>query len=413
MKTVVFRFFVFMFSVILLAACGNPVELIFTDIFTLDLSYSNFSGSLDAGEVKKIPPTGKLVGLAVGRDVKYSIQSIPNTKGITINDFGVVHVKRNALENPVGIKYTVTVIATGKGIYLGTQTADFTIKVLESSVPTDVVVDDGFVSVEGGTFQMGSTAGDGDEDPVQQQVTVSTFYMSRYEVTHRQYLEFLNGAGVSAAGRLNGNEVIDMDDGEVAFSHDGTLFSFSGSGVADRIDCPVMEVTWYGAAEYANWLSAESGLTKVYTINGTSVTANWSANGYRLPTEAEWEYAARGGNASNGYLYAGSDNAGEVAWYSSNSEQSTHPVGRKVPNELGLYDMSGNVWEWCWDWYGSYSSGSQSNPRGPDSGSYRVNRGGSWGSTARDLRLAFHNGGSPEDSPGESSNNLGFRLVRR
>ena len=218
---------------------------------------------------------------------------------------------------------------------------------------------------------MGSTAGDDDEEPVHQ-VTVSTFYMSRYEVTHGQYLEFLNGAGVSAAGRLNGNEVIDMDDSDVAFSHDGTLFSFSGSGVADSIDCPVMEVTWYGAAEYANWLSAESGLTKVYTINGTSVTANWSANGYRLPTEAEWEYAARGGNASKGYLYAGSDNADEVGWHSSNSGQSTHPVGGKAPNELGLYDMSGNVWEWCWDWYGSYSSGSQSNPRGPASGSYRV-----------------------------------------
>ncbi|RLW68428.1 MAG: hypothetical protein B6D68_03640, partial [spirochete symbiont of Stewartia floridana] len=169
------------------------------------------------------------------------------------------------------------------------------------------------VRVEGGSFQMGTTSGFDDENPVHQ-VTVSTFYMSRYEVTHGQYLEFLNGAGVSAAGRLNGNEVIDMEDYYVAFSHDGTLFSFSGSGAADSIDCPVIEVTWYGAAEYANWLSAESGLTKVYTINGSTVTADWSANGYRMPTEAEWEYAARGGNASKGYLYAGSDNAGEVAW---------------------------------------------------------------------------------------------------
>ena len=270
------------------------------------------------------------------------------------------------------------------------------------------VVDDGSVYVEGGSFQMGSTAGESDEKPVHQ-VTVSTFYMSRYEVTHGQYLEFLNGAGVSAAGRLNGNEVIDMDDSDVAFSHDGTLFSFSGSGYADSIDCPVMKVTWYGAAEYANWLSAESGLTPVYTINGTSVTANWSANGYRLPTEAEWEYAARGGNASKGYLYAGSDNADEVGWYSSNSGQSTHPVGGKAPNELGLYDMSGNVYEWCWDWKGSYSSGSQSNPRGPASGSNRVIRGGSWSNRARYLRSANRY----NDSPGYSSSNLGFRLVRR
>ncbi len=270
----------------------------------------------------------------------------------------------------------------------------------------DVVVDDGFVYVEGGTFQMGSTAGEWNEEPVHQ-VTVSTFYMSRYEVTHGQYLEFLNGAGVSAAGRLNGNEVIDMDGYDVAFSHDGTLFIFSGSGVADSIDCPVMEVTWYGAAEYANWLSAESGLTKVYTINGTSVTANWSANGYRLPTEAEWEYAARGGNASKGYLYAGSDNADEVAWY--NNSGHSYPVGGKAPNELGLYDMSGNVREWCWDWYGSYSSGSQSDPRGPASGSRRVNRGGSWYYSAGLLRSAYRY----SNRPGNSYNNVGFRLVWR
>ncbi len=264
------------------------------------------------------------------------------------------------------------------------------------------------VYVEGGSFQMGSTAGYSDEKPVHQ-VTVSTFYMSRYEVTHGHYLEFLNGAGVSAAGRLNGNEVIDMDDSDVAFSHNGTLFSFSGSEYADSIDCPVMEVTWYGAAEYANWLSAESSLTKVYTINGTSVTADWDANGYRLPTEAEWEYAARGGNASKGYLYAGSNNVGEVAWYEDNSGNETHPVGGKAPNELGLYDMSGNVREWCWDWDGSYSSGSQSDPRGPASGSNRVFRGGSWINSAWYLRSANRS----SFSPGNSIYYLGFRLVRR
>ncbi len=264
------------------------------------------------------------------------------------------------------------------------------------------------VRVEGGSFQMGTTSGFDDENPVHQ-VTVSTFYMSRYEVTHGQYLEFLNGAGVSAAGRLNGNEVIDMEDYYVAFSHDGTLFSFSGSGAADSIDCPVIEVTWYGAAEYANWLSAESGLTKVYTINGSTVTADWSANGYRMPTEAEWEYAARGGNASKGYLYAGSDNAGEVAWYGDNSGDRTHPVGGKAPNELGLYDMSGNVSEWCWDWYGSYSSGSQSDPGGPASGSRRVFRGGRWNIGAWALRSTDRNGYSPDFCYYD----LGFRLVRR
>ena len=236
------------------------------------------------------------------------------------------------------------------------------------------VVDDGFVYVEGGTFQMGSTAGDSDEEPVHQ-VTVSTFYMSRYEVTQKEWREVMG----SSPSRFSGDNL------------------------------PVEQVSWYDAVEYCNVLSVQKGLTPVYTINGTSVTANWSANGYRLPTEAEWEYAARGGNASNGYLYAGSDNADEVAWYRDNSGDATHPVGGKAPNELGLYDMSGNVWEWCWDWKGSYSSGNQSDPRGPASGSVRVNRGGSWYNSARNLRSANRYG----YSPGDSNYSLGFRLVRR
>ncbi len=268
-----------------------------------------------------------------------------------------------------------------------------------------------FVRVEGGRFRMGSPPSESgrDDDETQHEVRVSSFYMSRYEVTHGQYLEFLNGAGVSAAGRLNGNEVIDMDDDDVAFSHNGTRFRFSGSGYADSIGCPVIEVTWYGAVEYANWRSEKEGLKPVYRINGSNVGADWSANGYRLPTEVEWEYAARGGNSSNGYKYAGGHSPGEVAWYDDNSGGKTRPVGRKAPNELGLYDMSGNVWEWCWDWYGSYSSGSQSDPGGPASGSYRVYRGGSWLSSARGLRSANRDG----NSPGNSYGNLGFRLVRR
>ena len=106
------------------------------------------------------------------------------------------------------------------------------------------------------------------------------------------------------------------------------------------------------------------------------MTADFSKTGWRLPTEAEWEYAARGGNQSGGYRYSGSNTPGDVGWYKTNSDYKTHPVGEKAPNELGIFDMSGNVLEWCWDWYGSYSS--EESPAGPDSGELRVTRGGGW-----------------------------------
>jgi formylglycine-generating enzyme required for sulfatase activity len=126
-----------------------------------------------------------------------------------------------------------------------------------------------------------------------------------------------------------------------------------------------------------------------------------------LPTETQWEFAARGGNRSRGYKYSGSDNLNEVGWYKNNSGRTIHEVGGKAPNELGLYDMSGNVWEWCQDWYGSYSSSWQTNPKGPSSGSYRVIRGGGWGNSARLCRVSIRN----YYTPASTSNYLGLRLA--
>ena len=128
---------------------------------------------------------------------------------------------------------------------------------------------------------------------------------------------------------------------------------------------------------------------------------------FRLPTEAEWEYAARGGNKSKGYKYSGSNNIKDVAWCDENSNDETHPVKTKRPNELGIYDMSGNVWEWCSDWYGGYSSNAQTNPQGPSSGSLRVLRGGSWNDDARYCRASYRSGGDLSNL----YDNLGFRFA--
>ena len=216
---------------------------------------------------------------------------------------------------------------------------------------------------------MGSTAGDDDEKPVHT-VRVDSFYMGKYEVTQEEWQEVMG----SNPSRFKGT------------------------------NRPVEGVSWYDVVAYCNKRSYREGRTPVYQINGERVRASWTADGYRLPTEAEWEYAARGGNESRGYEYAGGDNADQVGWYGDNSGDKTQPVGGKSPNELGIYDMSGNVWEWCWDRYGGYSYGSQTNPKGASSGPRRVLRGGSWYLYAGYLRSAYRHVSSPD----YSSSNFGL-----
>jgi formylglycine-generating enzyme required for sulfatase activity len=231
------------------------------------------------------------------------------------------------------------------------------------------------VFVKGGTFRMGNNNGENDEKPVHT-VTVNDFYIGKYEVTQKEWKDIMGNNPSYFKGKNR----------------------------------PVENVSWYDAISFCNKLSEEKGLTKFYTIDGTNVTMNWGANGYRLPTEAEWEYAARGGQLSKGYKYSGSNDIDAVAWYDGNSGNKTHAVGTKQPNELGIYDMSGNVWEWSNDWYSDnyYSSSPSNNPQGPSTGSSRVIRGGSWYFDADYCRATYRF----SVSPGLSYGFIGFRLAR-
>jgi formylglycine-generating enzyme len=238
------------------------------------------------------------------------------------------------------------------------------------------------VSVEGGTFMMGNNAGSEDEKPLHS-VTLNSFYIGKYEVTFRDFKKF-----VDATGYLTDAEQPDS----INFKHglpprganNGTWKMYSTGMPVPPTDSmkPVGNISWYDAVEYLKWLSKKTGKE------------------FRLPTEAEWEYAAKGGNKSKGYKYVGGNNLDEVAWYVGNSDKQMHNIGQKMANELGIYDMAGNAQEWCSDWYGEtyYKTSAAENPKGPDMGKGRVIRGGSWGSQEDRMRTSYRNRGFPYNS---------------
>ena len=219
------------------------------------------------------------------------------------------------------------------------------------------------IKLDGGSFTMGCVNAQDTEcyywEKPRHTVTISPLYMNKYDVTQKQWKAIM---GTTPAPK-------------------------------NCPECPAINVTWFDASMFINKLNQLSG------------------KNYRLPTEAEWEYAAKGGNKGHGYKYAGSDNAMNVAWYDSTIAKEEHQVGEKQPNELGLYDVSGNVWQWCSDWFDEkyYSNSPSNNPTGPPTGNkFRVVRGGSWWGPLKDCRVANRD----KFPPDSKDDDVGFRLVR-
>lgn len=245
-----------------------------------------------------------------------------------------------------------------KHVTAGSGDSEQSVTVVETDTNMTVTIDDvtfKMIRVEGSTFKMGNADGENEEKPVHE-VTLSSFSIGETEVTQELW--------------------------EAVMGENPSFFKGSKR--------PVEEVSWNDCQTFIGKLNELTGKT------------------FRLPTEAEWEFAARGGNQSKGYTYSGSNTIGDVAWFGDASDSGTHDVAMNFPNELGIYDMSGNVHEWCQDWYGSYGSRSQTNPTGPSSGSDRVERGGCWNYIAKCCRVSSRDSHHP---PTLAYRSLGFRLA--
>jgi len=305
----------------------------------------------------------------------------------------------------------------------------------DSAIPDEASPPAGMVHIPAGSYEMGDSFHEGcpDERPVHT-VTVSAFYIGRYEVTNDEMAEVLQWAYDN--GRLevtpstvknavgDPKELLHLDEDQCRITWNGRAFGMKpakGSGY------PCVEVTWYGAVAFCNYRSEKEGLTPCYNLDDWS--CDWSANGYRLPTEAEWEKAARGGATGRRFPWSDTDtiqhtrsnykSSGDQAYdtgatrghhpdYDDGEYPYTSPVGSFAPNGYGVYDTEGNVWEWCWDRYdGHYYANSPTvDPRGPSSGEYRVVRSGRWGYDAFFSRISGRRHGWPA-----GRKRMGFRIA--
>ncbi|MCL2443967.1 MAG: formylglycine-generating enzyme family protein, partial [Treponema sp.] len=349
-----------------------------------------FSGNISGGNLS--------VGASVTGNAEIRYQWYSNT---TNNNSG-----GTIINGAINASYVIpTSLTAGTYYYYCRLNAGGGASPVSSNVARVIVVEPiEMVQVPGGSFELGrnlGTGGGSDETPVST-VNISGFYMGKYQVTREQYFTVM-----------------------------GTYPGFILAAHAAAAE----QVSWYDAIVFCNRLSNMEDLTPAYSISGstnpdawgtvpTSSNATWNAvqivsgsTGYRLPTEAQWEYAAKGGNGSPGnFTYSGSNDPDAVAWYRGNSGNITHEVGKKAPNSLGIYDMSGNVAEWCWDWFGIYTSTTKIDPTGAPSGTNRVIRGGSWGHSSENVRSVYRS----HNDPGSRARYyytdyygyIGFRLLR-
>ncbi len=342
------------------------------------------------------------------------------------------------VSNDAGASWTVEASAFSGDIGAGVQPGSrHIVWDCEKDLPTAygsnyrirVLADDGYeplwhksVLIDSGRFEMGdhTEAGDADERPVHQ-VSVGPFHISATEATNGRYCEFLNSAMSAGAIQVRGG-VVYSQDGNLPYCNTRTkdlesriYFDMEKFTVLAGLQAhPVVGVSWYGAAAYCNWLSEMHELTPCYDPN--TWRCDFTADGYRLPTEAEWEYAARGGIEYAKYPWGDAADKSRANWFGSGDKYEpgpypcTTPVGSYAANGYGLYDIAGNVWEWCNDRYSAvyYSLSENDNPRGPESGTGRVVRGGCWKFFPMHCRVSTRR----QFDPHVRASNVGFRVVR-
>lgn len=409
----------------------NDVSIFFSDTVRKELSsYSTYKviprnemlKLIKAEEINKAvlwdsPSKASLIGGMTGAEIIITgkLEKHDNSFSITLYQ---IDVKSNRYTKIIKVKRKLQ----QENLYI---LADDAVKRLVFSKEGSIKLDTSnefnspkMLYVPKGSFTMGDNRGYRNQRPAHKVSITHNFYIARFEITNREYCNMLNYAQSKNYLKISNDEVenkigksktlveldLEDDDRKIQIFYNGKSFEVKSG--CDNL--PVVGITWYGAAFYCNILSEIESVNKLYNLKDwRSVLFN--KKGYRLPTEAEWEYAARGGRNSKGYLYSGGKKPHKTGWFIENSDQRTHQKGLLSPNELGIYDMTGNVSEWCNDYYEAkyYKPGSKTNPTGPSYRYAHTIRGGDWNSRLKQCTVTYRDYEKSEDSTVRT----GFRPV--